>query len=205
VEEHIHGHILPRQVNLLSPRAGQENKGSVAERFKDTFTKSRAFQVCKLGFTWAAFLNADMAVFRNPDEGSDLKLPGRNWLGANQICYCNLDEGSWAPVTECQGCGSGSWQHPSVLEGLDHTCDWHDSPPNKLKIYQFSSQDFLVEFFRDRWMSVSCTLNAIKSMRYWYPRVWSDDVLVVLHYVVDKPWDRLVDEDGITGHLGGMG
>jgi inositol 3-alpha-galactosyltransferase len=94
MEGHAHGRILPMQVDLLLPRAGQENRGSVAERFKDTFTKLRAFQVHKLGFTQAAFLDADMAVFRNPDKVFDVKLPGRNWLGANHICCYNLDKDS---------------------------------------------------------------------------------------------------------------
>ena len=39
-------------------------------------------------------------------------------------------------------------------------------------------------------------------MRYWHPRMWSDDVLFVFHYIVDKPWEPQVGVDGFAGHLG---
>ena len=32
--------------------------------------------------------------------------------------------------------------------------------------------------------------------------MWSDDVVVVVHYIVDKPWERQVSPDGVAGHLG---
>jgi inositol 3-alpha-galactosyltransferase len=73
---------------------------------------------------------------------------------------------------------------------------------DRLKTYQFPDQDFLADFFRDRWQPVSWKYNAIKTMRYWHPAVWSDQVLVILHYIVDKPWERPVSEEGVAGHLG---
>lgn len=39
-------------------------------------------------------------------------------------------------------------------------------------------------------------------MRYWHPRIWSDEKLVILHYIVDKPWERQIGPRGIAGHLG---
>lgn len=89
-----YGRIQLQYAELLLPRKDQENKGSVADCFKDTFTKLRAFQVYTLGYTRAVFLDADMAVFQNPDEIFDIELPGRNWLAANHSCVCNLDQDS---------------------------------------------------------------------------------------------------------------
>ncbi len=112
-ESRNYGRIKLQKVELLLPRKDQENTGSVAERFKDTFTKLRAFEVYKLGYTRAVFLDADMAVFQNPDELFESYLPGRDWLGANHACVCNLDHDSWAPPEWHKGnCAYTPLTHP---------------------------------------------------------------------------------------------
>ncbi len=223
-----HGRIVPMYVDLLLPRSGQENTGSVAERFNDTFTKLRAFQVYHLGYTQAAFLDADMAVFRNPDELFEIELPGREWLGANHSCVCNLDKDAWAPQEWTKHhCACTPLRGPLEVAPTPKPTDrqtyrslngglfifhpteklWERlieffNTTDKLKTYQFPDQDFLADFFNDRWQPVSWKYNALKTMRYWHPRLWSDDELVVLHYIVDKPWERQVSDKGVAGHLG---
>lgn len=78
----------------------------------------------------------------------------------------------------------------------------HFNTTDKLKDYQFPDQDFLADFYQDKWCPVSWRFNALKTMRYWHPRIWSDEKLVILHYIVDKPWERQVGPGGIAGHLG---
>ena len=39
-------------------------------------------------------------------------------------------------------------------------------------------------------------------MRYWHENIWRDEEVRVLHYIVDKPWERRIAGDGIAGHLG---
>lgn len=216
------------RVDLLLPRKDQENTGSVAQRFKDTFTKLRAFGVHKLGFTRAVFLDADMAVFQNPDEIFESKLPDRDWLGANHACVCNLDHDAWAPSNWCKAnCAYTPLNHPDdvaaeitansrptyrMLNGgmlLFYPSEelWqrmlrHFHTSDRLKEYQFPDQDFLADFFRDKWYPLSWRYNALKTMKYWHPRIWSDEKLVILHYIVDKPWERQLSPDGIAGHLG---
>jgi len=113
-----YGRIQLQQVGLLQPREDQENKGRVAERFKDTFTKLRAFQVYTLGYTRAVFLDADMAVFQNPDEIFDIELPGRDWLAANHSCACNLDHDPWAPADWQRGnCAYTLLNRPDEVAG----------------------------------------------------------------------------------------
>lgn len=73
---------------------------------------------------------------------------------------------------------------------------------DRLKWYQFPDQDFLADFFGLKWSPVSWKYNALKTMRYWHPRIWSDDDVVVVHYIVDKPWDRHLSDQGVGGHLG---
>ena len=228
VEGDRHRRIVPMHVELLLPRSGQENTGSVADRFKDTFTKLRAFEVYQLGFTQAAFLDADMALFRNPDDIFSVKLPTREWIGANHACCCNLDKDAWAPADwNKYNCPYTSLRSPGdvvpiMSAGVQQTyrnlngglfmffptdelwqrmLDFFNTT-DRLKLYQFPDQEFLAEFFHDHWQPMSWKYNAIKTMRYWHPRVWSDKDLVVLHYIVDKPWERSVGPDGIAGHLG---
>ena len=80
---------------------------------------------------------------------------------------------------------------------LDH---FHITP--KLATFQFPDQDFLADFFADRWVSVGWQYNALKTMRYWHENVWRDDEVRALHYIVDKPWQKRIASDGIAGHLG---
>jgi alpha-N-acetylglucosamine transferase len=223
-----YGRIQLQKVELLLPRKDQENTGSVATRFRDTFTKLRAFEVYKLGFTRAAFLDADMAIFKNPDDLFDTKLPGRDWLGANHACVCNLDHDSWAPPEWNKGnCAYTPLTDPDQIaaevneqsrptyrllnggmlffypteELWTRMLDFFNTT-DRLKTYQFPDQDFLADFFRNKWYPMSWKYNAIKTMRYWHPRLWSDEKLVILHYIVDKPWERQVSSEGIAGHLG---
>jgi inositol 3-alpha-galactosyltransferase len=84
------GRKLTQEVRLLHTRAGQENQGSVADRFNHTFAKLRAFEIYKLGYTKCCFLDADMAVFQNPDSIFDTSLPGNDLPGATHDCICNL-------------------------------------------------------------------------------------------------------------------
>lgn len=228
VESQRTGNILTQAVKLLLPRKDQENEGSVAERFKDTFTKLRAFEVYKLGYTKCCFLDADMAVFQNPDSVFDTKLAGKDWLGANHACVCNLDQDSWAPedwqkgncaytpITNPNGIAaeiteksrptyhllnSGMFLYHPSEELWMRMLDFFNTT-DKLKGYQFPDQDFLADFFYNKWKPISWKYNALKTMRYWHPRMWSDDVVAVLHYIVDKPWERKVCSEGIAGHLG---
>jgi inositol 3-alpha-galactosyltransferase len=223
-----HGRIQPEKVSLLLPRKDQENTGSVAERFKDTFTKLRAFEVYKLGYQRAVFLDADMAIFRNPDDIFETKLPGPDWLGSTSACVCNLDHDAWAPTEWHKGnCAytplTGPDDVPAAItsnsrptyhllnggmllfypheELWNRMLDYFNSS-DQLKHYQFPDQDFLADFYRNKWHPLSWKYNALKTMRYWHPRMWSDEKVVVLHYIVDKPWERKVSSDGIAGHLG---
>ncbi|KAF2430094.1 nucleotide-diphospho-sugar transferase [Tothia fuscella] len=223
------GRIIPQEVELLIPRTGQENTGSiVAERFKDTFTKLRVFQLYEHGYTKVCFLDADMAVFHNPDVIFDLELPGKDWLGATHACVCNLDSDKWAPSNWLKGnCAFTTIDDPSQTVGdispdarptykllNGGTLLFHPSEElwkcmldtfnttSKLKTYQFPDQDFLADFFLGKWKPISWKFNALKTMRYWHPRMWSDEIVVVVHFIVDKPWERRVSDDGIAGHLG---
>ena len=202
----------------------------VATRFEDTWTKLRAFELYNLGLDTLVFLDADMAIFKNCDELMETKLPGSDWVGANHACVCNLDRDPWAPEDWRKGnCAYTPLTHPSVMlsptpvtpdarptyhllnSGMfvyhpskqlwDRMLHFFNTTP-LLKEFVFPDQDFIIHFFRNKWMSLGWQYNALKTMRYWHPGMWRDDEVRVLHYIVDKPWERRVASDGNAGHLG---
>lgn len=226
-EAHRTGRIIPVHVDLLLPRGGHEGMAgvAVAERFRDTFTKLRAFEVYKLGFSRACFLDADMAAFQNPDDVFETVMH-RDWIAATHACICVPDGADWAPK---------AWQKGNcpytLLTKPDQIAEDVSSRPTygllngglflfyptedlwirmmgffnsteRLKDYQFPDQDFLADFFRNKWKAVSWKYNAIKTHPYIHPQLWSKEKLIILHYIVDKPWERKVSSEGIGGHMG---
>lgn len=198
----------------------------IAERFADTWTKLRVFQLHELGpYSRICYLDADMAIFQNPDHIFNTQIPD-DWIAANHACVCNLDRDPWAPVDwTIDSCAytplsqsspptpvtpasrgtyhllnSGMFLFRPSEELWQNMLAFFNTAP--LGQYLFPDQDFLAEFFRNRWLSIGWEFNAIKTMRYWHPNMWSDEKVVVLHYIVDKPWTKRVGQDGVAGYLG---
>ena len=218
--------IIVKQIEALTPR--EQNTGSAAARFADTYTKLRAFQLHEDGYKKCVFLDADMAVFQTPDELFDVKLPDNTWISANHACVCNLDFDNFAPPDWNKGnCAYTPIDRPDdpptrvtpnsrptyhllnsgmfvyepnkpLWDAMMHEFETSD----KIKTYVFPDQDFMADFFRNRWQALSWKFNALKTMRSWHPRMYKDADVVVLHYIVDKPWNKRIASDKIAGHLG---
>jgi len=224
-----HGNLLIKPIEPLLLPSGQ--KGTlIAERFADTWTKLRAFELFE--YDSCCFLDADITVYKNMDEIFDIALPNNTWVAAAHACVCNLDLDDWAPGNwKKKNCGYTNLSHPTALQrGLPVPSDlapphtwallnggvflykprkelWQTmhhfflTSPN-LKTYQFPDQDFLAEFFQGKWLSLPWKYNALKTMKQWHQNIWRDDEVKGLHYIVDKPWEKRVASDGIGGHLG---
>lgn len=220
-------------IEMLLPK---EQGTLIAERFRDTWTKLRVFEM--LEWERVCFLDADMLVFRNMDEIFDTKLPSHpegTGIAANHVCVCNLDRDKWAPEDwNEENCAFRGRSHPQALinpppvpktgegkqthtllnsglflfepshETWEKMLDFLNTSP-LLKDYLFPDQDFLADFFRDRWTSVGWQYNALKTWRYWHPEIWRDEEVRNLHYIVDKPWSKRVGKDGKAGYLGNDG
>ncbi|KAK8095010.1 hypothetical protein PG997_001695 [Apiospora hydei] len=108
--------ILRRCEYLLPP--GDAPITLIAQRFEDTWTKLRVFELCDDGYDAVCYLDADMAVFRNMDVIFDKvarELP-EGWLGANHCCVCNRDRDPWAPADWRQeNCAYTPVSHPGGL------------------------------------------------------------------------------------------
>lgn len=216
------------RVSSLAPPSQNLPPSLIAARFADTWTKLRVFELHRHGCEKLVFLDADMLVRRNMDELFDVPLP-KNWLAANHVCVCNLDSDSWAPAFWTKdNCaytglvpGSKPTPVPNEREGKEtHTLlnsgmfiftpfqeQWEAilrflATDERVRGYLFPDQDFLADLFRGRWKSLGWEYNALKTMRYWHPDMWEDVEVRNLHYIVDKPWNGRVGEDGVAGYLG---
>ncbi|OAL02797.1 nucleotide-diphospho-sugar transferase [Phaeosphaeriaceae sp. SRC1lsM3a] len=105
-DEAKHSNIILHPVeHLRLPEDGTES-GMVAERFIDTWTKLRVFDLYDMEqkFDRLCWLDADMMIFSNPsplifNADNDAYLTGGDGmrLMAVHTCVCNLDHDSWAP------------------------------------------------------------------------------------------------------------
>lgn len=201
----------------------------IAERFADTWTKLRVFELAE--YDVVCYLDADMAIFGNADSVFEkaAELPD-GWIGTNHSCVCNRDGDPWAPQDwKRENCAYTPVKHPAALTeptqptvngprthtllngGMllfrptsdlwaDMLSEFHTTP--LLSSFKFPDQDFLAHYFRGRWRALGWQYNALKTMRYWHENIWRDEEVVCLHYIVDKPWARRNDADGIAGYKG---
>ncbi|KAI1799448.1 glycosyltransferase family 8 protein [Daldinia bambusicola] len=225
---HLRNNIVLRQCDHLLPPGDIKIK-LIAERFEDTWTKLRVFELFE--YDAVCCLDADMAVFHNMDPIFDkLDLLEEDWLGTNHACICNWDNDPWAPEDWCsENCAYTPQSHPSALyeptqpeKGAPRTHHMINSGmflfrPSKalwkamieffnttdlLSSFLFPDQDFLAHFFSGRWRALGWQYNAFKTMRYWHPNIWRDEEVVCLHFIVDKPWAKRIDKDGVGGYKG---
>ncbi|KAI9677429.1 MAG: hypothetical protein M1817_006383 [Caeruleum heppii] len=224
--DHTTGHLLLQAVDPLIP---SQKVSVVAERFEDTWTKLRVFEAL-LGYEQVVYLDADIMVMGPMDGLFDFELPGKDWLGANHACTCNIDHDPWAPPEwTVANCPYTPQRHPDALEhGVDITPSapptyhlmnsgvflFHPSPAlwsamkhfldttPLLATFTFPDQNFLDEFFRHKWRAIGWQYNATKCMEYWHRNIWRDGEVKALHYIVDKPWERRIGKDGRAGYKG---
>lgn len=106
--------LILRPCDLLLPRENVKVH-LIAERFTDTWTKLRVFDV--FDYDAVCYLDADMMIFKNMDsvfsQADDLP---KNWIAANHACVCNLDKDPWAPEDWTkENCAYTPLSHPEAL------------------------------------------------------------------------------------------
>jgi alpha-N-acetylglucosamine transferase len=203
---------LVREVSPLRPAGG--SVGSYANsRFAEVWTKLAAWGLTE--FERVVFLDADMLVTKNMDELFSLHLPD-GAIAACHACRCNPNRiASYPPSWTPANC---FYTH---LRGSDHvlepgaTDDYLNggflvlSPDgavladmvarlaavDDLSRYPFAEQDFLNEFYRDRWHPMPYVYNALKTLPHQHPSVWDMASVKNIHYIIDKPWQKPLDPD----------
>ncbi|KAL4952355.1 nucleotide-diphospho-sugar transferase [Aspergillus filifer] len=64
--------------------------------------------------------------------------------------------------------------------------------------YDFADQSLLGDLFRNRWVSLPYTYNALKTMRLSgvHAQIWRDEDVKNVHYILSpKPWEEGMDQD----------
>jgi len=162
-------------------------------------------------------LDADMTVQQNMDELMDLDLPDGH-IAAAHACACNPHKFAhypkdWIPAN----CAYASMVAPHCLahppentpssprpyrllnSGLvvlrPSTATFerlkeflHTSP--EIASFKFPDQDLLAAFFLGRWKPLPYIYNALKTSRTVHPRMWRDEDVKCVHYVLKKPWEQ---------------
>ena len=217
---------------LHPPSTPENGNGkSAASRFADTWTKLRVFELVSydrvvfLDADVVVFHTIDALFNVNLPSSSWIAATPAC------ICNLDLDSWApeeWKP----EGCAYTLASTNSIVETGDGSLGKLDPPPlnsgvflfhpseelkqsvmktfaesDKLAEYPCPDQDFMAyEVFRGKWMPLNWAFNALKTMRYWHGNLWhsekGDQEVRVLHYIVDKPWQKRIASDGIAGYLG---
>lgn len=199
-----------REVEPLRPSSASA-ANYANERFAEVWTKLMAWRLTE--FERVGVLDADMLVTQNMDELLTMDLPDAG-LAACHACRCNPNHiasypADWTPencfYTHCRGLEHTS--EPGVVDnylngGLlvltpdaDVFADMQArlSSLEDLSRYQFAEQDFLNEYYRDRWQPLPYIYNALKTLPFQHPSMWDQAQVKNIHYIIDKPWENALD------------
>lgn len=201
---------LLRDVAPLRPAGGSSDSYANA-RFAEVWTKLAVWGLTE--FERVVFLDADMLVTQGMDELFALDLPDGG-IAACHACRCNPNRiasypPSWRPetcfYTHCRG-----GDHVTEPDATDNYLNGGFlvlSPDQAvladmvarlaavedLSDYPFAEQDFLNEYYRDRWRPLPYVYNALKTLPHQHPSVWDAASVKNIHYIIDKPWAKPFD------------
>ncbi|CAI2174629.1 795_t:CDS:2 [Funneliformis geosporum] len=179
--------------------------------YKDTWTKLRVWDL-EEEYDKVVFLDADMLIMKNIDHLMEMNLP-KDFLSAANACTCNPRKKpdypkDWIPSSCAYTKGPikpESENTPPSLElkgyfnsGLlvltpskqmfEDLLNYLQNHPN-INSLNFPDQDLLNEFFKGKWIPLSYTYNALKTLRTCHASMWDDKAIRNVHYIMaDKPW-----------------
>ncbi len=201
---------LLRDVDPVRPAGGSPDSYANA-RFAEVWTKLAAWSLTE--FERVVFLDADMLVTQNMDELFTLELaPGT--IAACHACRCNPNRiasypQSWTPENcfYTYGRGGDHAAEPVPTDSYLNGGFLVLSPDeavlgqilaelatvDDLSRYPFAEQDFLNDFYRDRWQALPYVYNALKTLPHQHPAVWDAASVKNIHYIIDKPWEKALD------------
>jgi hypothetical protein len=201
---------LVQEVLPLRPAEDSTN-GYANSRFAEVWTKLAVWGLTE--FERVVFLDADMLVIRNMDELFSLELADGT-IAACHACRCNPNRiasypPSWTPetcfYTYCRGGDhvtepgatddylNGGFLVLSPDEAVHADMVGRLAVIEDLSRYPFAEQDFLNEFYRDRWRPLPYVYNALKTLPHQHPSVWDPTAVKNIHYIIDKPWEKPLD------------
>ncbi|RPD81843.1 nucleotide-diphospho-sugar transferase [Lentinus tigrinus ALCF2SS1-7] len=206
--------ILIRDIDHLYPEDGKHVLADHDARFRDTWTKLKAFELVE--YERVVMLDADMIVMRNMDHLLEMELE-KDWIAAAHVCACNPRRlphypDDWKP----ENCAHTAVDHPTAdppsitassprpytqlnsgtvvlhpsSEVMQQITNFISTSP-RIPTYSFPDQDLLSDLFQGRWKPLSWRYNALKTLRIIHPQLWRDQEIHCLHYILhDKPWKQ---------------
>jgi inositol 3-alpha-galactosyltransferase len=171
-DEAKHSNIILHPVeHLRLPDDGTEH-GMVAERFIDTWTKLRVFDLHEMErqFDRICWLDADMMIFSNPsplifNSKNDAYLDGGDGMRMMAVhsCVCNLDHDSWAPSTWHPGnCAMAKLTAPDQLAKVEPEPETLDNFNSGTFLYRPGEQ--MSKFVKDKFEELGNT--RLKAMKF---------------------------------------
>jgi inositol 3-alpha-galactosyltransferase len=158
-DESKHSNIILHPLSHLRLPEDGTASGMVAERFIDTWTKLRVFDLYDLGFERLCWLDADMMIFSDPSplvfsKENDGFLDGGDGMRVMAVhtCVCNLDHDSWAPETwKPENCAMAKLTSPSQLAAVEAEPDTLSNFNSGTFLYKPSKSlsDFVLKKFED--------------------------------------------------------
>lgn len=205
--------IVTREVNLLLPSTHKEY--GLDERFYDCWSKLIPHGMTE--YQRVVELDADMLVRENADELMEMNLP-KGTMAATHACVCNPRKFSHYPKDWIPENCAYTHQHDSPEEAhlLEHAVHsnfgtgilngglqvidpsrkhFNDilsimSNATLTDTFEFADQSVLSHYFKDKWIPLPYTYNALKTLRSTHAPIWRDDKAKIIHYILgDKPWD----------------
>ncbi|KAI9269875.1 nucleotide-diphospho-sugar transferase [Sporodiniella umbellata] len=196
---------LTKKIESIRPQ-GKVNY--TAQRFVDTWTKLAVWNETE--YDRLVMLDADMLPTQNMDELMRLVLP-QGWIAASFACTCNPQKIAhypphWTPES-CAYTGRDTHLPPMVTaahnyfnsglivlrpeQALFKSMVDQLNAVEDLNQYPFPDQDFLNQVFQGRWEPISYGYNALKTLPWAHPEMWSLEHVKNIHYILNKPWDML--------------
>ncbi|EMR08293.1 hypothetical protein PNEG_03138 [Pneumocystis murina B123] len=201
--------IKTKYVEMLQPSITL-NYGTDTKRFNECFNKLRVFELFE--YERVVFIDSDMIFMKNADELFDIPLD-RGFIACAHACVCNPRKKRHYPkewvssncaYTAQQNLHSGSLiscsygikmlnsglvvLNPNPEEFaiiLDHVRNCEKYP---LSMLNFAEQSLLSCLYEEKWMPLPYIYNALKTLRTVHEKLWNDDDVKILHYILDKPW-----------------
>lgn len=203
---------LVRDVDALRP-ATELSAHYANERFAEVWAKLAAWRLTE--FERIVLLDADMLVMQNMDELFSLRLTD-GAIAACHACRCNPNRiasypADWVPAncfyTYCRGAEhtaepgvAGNYLNGGLLVLDPDAAVFADlmaklAGVDDLAGYPFAEQDFLNEYYHQRWQPLPYIYNALKTLPFQHPAVWDASAVKNIHYILDKPWEKEPDPD----------
>ncbi|QSL65903.1 hypothetical protein MERGE_003040 [Pneumocystis wakefieldiae] len=212
--------IKIKYVEMLQPSMTLDY-GVDTKRFNECFNKLRVFELYE--YERVVFIDSDMIFMKNADELFDIPLD-RGSIASAHACVCNPRKRphypkEWVPsncaYTAQQDMHSGSLipctfgikmlnsglivLNPNPEEfGIifDHVMNCEKYPQS---IFNFAEQSLLSRLYEEKWMPLPYIYNALKTLRTVHEKLWDDNDVKIVHYILNKPWhdksDNLDSQD----------